>query len=215
MLRISVLYAILDRSDAIRPAHLMAALAIWQYAFDSARWVFGDTLGDPVADAILSALRTRGALARTAIVDLFGRHMDKGRIDAALALLVAERAGWMSELPPTRITRRTLDEVSDGPPRGAWLHASAAALHLGVGVGAGVMYVTIVGDRPVGRIPPVIRGLAFGTVLWTMAYVGVLPAMGLMPPPPADERRRPAAMLVAHWIHGGCLAYLTERADHR
>ncbi len=84
-------------------------------------------------------------------------------------MLVAERAGWMSELPPTRITRRTLDEVSDGPPRGAWLHASAAALHLGVGVGAGVMYATIVGDRPVGRIPPVIRGLAFGTVLWTMA----------------------------------------------
>ena len=57
VLRLSMLYALLDCSDEIRVPHLVAALALWDYCEKSARWIFGDALGDPVADAILSALR--------------------------------------------------------------------------------------------------------------------------------------------------------------
>jgi hypothetical protein len=33
---------------------------LWDYAEESARYIFGDATGDPVADAILQALRNAG-----------------------------------------------------------------------------------------------------------------------------------------------------------
>jgi hypothetical protein len=88
VLRLSVLYAVLDRSHQVRPEHLKAALAIWDYALASAKWIFGDRLGHLLADTILSALKNRGPLARTDISTLFHRNMKATDIDAALKLLV-------------------------------------------------------------------------------------------------------------------------------
>ncbi len=54
--RLSVLYATLDRSPTVTIDHLSASLALWQFAEDSARYIFGETLGDPVADRLLELL---------------------------------------------------------------------------------------------------------------------------------------------------------------
>lgn len=67
MLRLSALYTVLDCSTLIRPAHLTAALALWDYAEASARRIFGRRLGPPVADVILEGLRTPGPMTETAI----------------------------------------------------------------------------------------------------------------------------------------------------
>ena len=88
VLRLSVLYAILDRSTTITAPHLLAALAVWRYAEQSAAWVFGDAVGDEVADTILEAARAKGELDRTDIRDLFARHINRSRIEQALAHLV-------------------------------------------------------------------------------------------------------------------------------
>ena len=87
-MRLASIYAVLDRSTKIRAPHLKAALALWDYIEASARYLFGDALGDPVADAILQALRQFGELTRTDIRDLFGRNLSAIRIDKALALLL-------------------------------------------------------------------------------------------------------------------------------
>lgn len=63
--RLSLLYALLDCSLVIRAEHLQAALAFWEYAESSVRCVFGDAIGDPVADAILEALRAASARGLT------------------------------------------------------------------------------------------------------------------------------------------------------
>ncbi len=89
VLRLSLLYALLDGSPAIRPPHLEAALALWQYAEDSARVVFGDATGDPVADRVLAALRANGPMAQGELVDLFGRHVSGAKLNRALEALVA------------------------------------------------------------------------------------------------------------------------------
>jgi hypothetical protein len=89
-LRLAALYAVMDESEAIEYEHLSAALALWGYAEESARYAFEDATGDPVADDIMEALRAAGddGLSRTDIRDLFGRHKGADRINAALAELL-------------------------------------------------------------------------------------------------------------------------------
>jgi hypothetical protein len=57
VMRLALLYALLDRSPAIRAEHLLAALALWDYCERSVRFVFGDSLGDPVADELQRLLQ--------------------------------------------------------------------------------------------------------------------------------------------------------------
>jgi hypothetical protein len=87
VMRLASIYAVLDCSNKIRAPHLKAAIALWEYVESSACCLFGDALGDPVADAI-QALRQSGELTRTDIRDLFGRNLSAIRIDKALALLL-------------------------------------------------------------------------------------------------------------------------------
>jgi hypothetical protein len=92
VLRLSMIYALTDGSGVIGAQHLSAALAVWKYAEDSARFIFGDATGDPEADEILRALRRAGSagLTREAIGNIFYRHVSSRRISGALALLARQ-----------------------------------------------------------------------------------------------------------------------------
>lgn len=88
-LRLSLLYALLDRSAVVRREHMEAALALWRYCERSALLVFGDRLGDPVADAIDEALaEAADGLTRDDIRRLFSGHRNAAELDNALATLV-------------------------------------------------------------------------------------------------------------------------------
>jgi hypothetical protein len=88
-LRLSVAYALLDGSEVIQLDHLQAALAVWRYCEQSAAHVFGDALGDEVADRLLEAVRAAGeeGLDGTEQRDLFSRHAGGKRLEMARALL--------------------------------------------------------------------------------------------------------------------------------
>jgi hypothetical protein len=89
VIRLALIYALLDQSTEIRAEHLMAGLAVWNYAASSAAYVFGDSLGDPDADEILRALWARpGGMTRTDIRELFGRHRSSAPTSRALTRLV-------------------------------------------------------------------------------------------------------------------------------
>jgi hypothetical protein len=88
VMRLACLYALLDRSGVVREEHLKAALAVWKYAEDSVRYIFGDILGDATADTILRALRIRpDGMTRTEIIALFNRHIKADVLSRALDLL--------------------------------------------------------------------------------------------------------------------------------
>jgi bifunctional DNA primase/polymerase-like protein/uncharacterized protein DUF3987/primase-like protein len=87
-IRLALLYAVLDgEEEHIKVVHLRAALALWKYCEDSARYIFGASLGDTLADTLLQALRSAGGMSRTEIRDHFKRNVNSGKLDAALKLL--------------------------------------------------------------------------------------------------------------------------------
>jgi hypothetical protein len=90
VMRLACLYAVMDKSNTITTKHLLAAIALWDYCEASARYIWGDATGDPVADRILGGVRhTDGGLSRTEISGLFLRHVSSSRIDLALVSLEA------------------------------------------------------------------------------------------------------------------------------
>jgi len=88
VIRLALIYALLDCTHQIDVVHLEAAMAVWAYSEESAARIFEDSLGDPTADEILLALRRSGEMTRTDIHHLFGRHRSAAQIDIALALLL-------------------------------------------------------------------------------------------------------------------------------
>jgi hypothetical protein len=90
-IRLALQYALLDGKDTIDVPHLEAGLALWEYCEASAAHIFGDAIGDPIADEILRALRSAPkGMSRTDISNLFGRHKSSNRIGAALQLLATK-----------------------------------------------------------------------------------------------------------------------------
>jgi hypothetical protein len=88
-LRLSLLFALLDCSAEIGREHLIAALAVWQYAEDSARFIFGSASGDLLADRIAGNLKAAGGrMSRKEISDSLGRNYTSARLDEALKALL-------------------------------------------------------------------------------------------------------------------------------
>ena len=90
--------------------HLVAALALWDYCSDSAAYLFGDSLGDAVADELLRLLRQRPEGAdRTGIYNRFNRNVQRQRITSALSALETIGAASM-----------TREKGTAGRPREVW-----------------------------------------------------------------------------------------------
>jgi hypothetical protein len=88
-----VAYALLDGSNTIELPHLEAALAVWRYCEQSALYVFGEILGDPIADRLLAAVRDVGSAGLDGAGQhaAFARHADQRQLARARADL--ERRG--------------------------------------------------------------------------------------------------------------------------
>jgi hypothetical protein len=101
-LRLALLYAILDEAHKIGEEHLKAALALWKFCEASAHFIFGDRLGDPIANSILDALRANpDGVTRTELYDHFAHNVSSAKIGAALLALKTARLAFMVMEPPT------------------------------------------------------------------------------------------------------------------
>jgi hypothetical protein len=89
VLRLSLLYALLDSSSVIRPEHLQAALAVWDYRERSIEHVFGGASGDADRERILGAL-VSGPMTVTDLRRLFSNNRDGEWIKAKMAMLVRD-----------------------------------------------------------------------------------------------------------------------------
>jgi Bifunctional DNA primase/polymerase, N-terminal/Protein of unknown function (DUF3987) len=83
VLRLSMIYALLDGANVISAEHLRAAIALWQYAADSACHVFGSSTGDSLADKVLAVMR-EGPCTKTTLYNRMNGHCSKSNLDRAL-----------------------------------------------------------------------------------------------------------------------------------
>ena len=116
VMRLACLYALGDAAADIGVEHLEAALALWRYCFESAAFIFGNSLGNTVADDLLVALRAVGTigLSRAEMSrDVFGRNRSAREISQALALL-AEQV----------LARGEVDRSGTGRPVERWYPCS-------------------------------------------------------------------------------------------
>ena len=114
VMRLACLFALLDGFFVIRRTHLRAALALWDYLDQSAAYIFGERLGDWVADALYEAIREAGSdgLSETDLHNVFGRNQAGARIRVALQSL----AGLQLIVPKV--------EQTGGRPRTRWILAT-------------------------------------------------------------------------------------------
>jgi hypothetical protein len=90
-LRLSLLYALIDGAAQIMPPHIQAAIALWRFCEDSARYIFAATTSDHTADEIMNALENvrPDGINRRGLFGVFGRHIQAHELTRALKKLEA------------------------------------------------------------------------------------------------------------------------------
>jgi len=105
VLRLSMLYALLDGTETIAPEHLNAALAIWEYVEASVAYIFGTSLGDPVADTLLAALQesetpSEGLCRKQILSEVFHGNLRADELDRVLRFLEQRKIITRTSVPP-------------------------------------------------------------------------------------------------------------------
>jgi len=86
--RLACIYALTDQSVEIKPEHLKAALAIWQYCEASVKYIFRDTTRNKLTDRIYTLLlEHEKGMTRTDINNYYQKHKSSKEIQEALDLL--------------------------------------------------------------------------------------------------------------------------------
>jgi hypothetical protein len=135
-----------------------------------------------------------------------------GTLAMSALMLPAQRLGVLGTQPPRLISDRLVPGAAGGMGRHATereRRLGTVFVHLGVGAAAGAALSV---GRAVGlapRLTPPIA-VAFGCAFWAVNYVGIAPAIDLLPSPDRDRPGRPIVMLLAHALFGVVSGALIE-----
>jgi hypothetical protein len=92
VLRLSMIYAILDCRNVIDVKHFNAAKAVWDYAVQSAMRIFGNSTGNKKADQLSAKLQRVGEMGLTAINAFFKNNLSQADRDDIIKALVENGA---------------------------------------------------------------------------------------------------------------------------
>ena len=111
-------------------------------------------------------------------------------------------------LPPREVTEELTAKTNlDDRLNEAGHFWLSLASHFGYGAASGALYAGLLRDLP-GR--PVVKGTAYGLAVWAGSYLGLLPALDLLPPATQHPPRRTALMVAAHLVWGSALGIFTD-----
>jgi hypothetical protein len=87
VMRLSCIYALMDRSEIVRVDHQRAALGLWEYSEQSVKAIFGELSGDPSVDIAKEALKLKGQMTLAELYGVFGRNIAKSEIERVVTAL--------------------------------------------------------------------------------------------------------------------------------
>lgn len=156
------------------------------------------SFGDRLRDLLLGA---RAGLVATALMSLL--------------MLAGKAAGLTGRLPPAKITDEATGELPPArQPDRDDRDAIAAVIHFGFGSVAGALFgLGAAGLRRTWLSSAL--GIAYGTAVYAISYLGWIPALNLMPPATEDRPGRTLTMLAAHWVYGATLGALLALGNQR
>ena len=111
-------------------------------------------------------------------------------------------------LPPRRITMRAAGKAGVSRHMGE-SHRTAATLaaHFGYGTAVGTLLGAF---APRGPAKAAAAGAGFGLLVWTVSYLGLMPALDLHPPATRDTARRNLLMIAAHLVWGATAGVIAD-----
>ncbi len=128
-------------------------------------------------------------------------------IAGTFAMTAAARAmhrrlpvGQRYPLPPREIIEGTLPVPAKRALDEERRQSVTLAAHFGYGAATGALYALL---RPRGRLVP---GAAYGLLVWTASYFGIMPGLRILQPAHEHPRRRNWLMIVAHLVWGSTMA---------
>ena len=103
-------------------------------------------------------------------------------------------------LPPREIMEGALPAPAKRTLGEQGRRSATLAAHFGYGAATGALYALL---RPRGIILP---GAAYGLLVWTMSYFGIMPGLRILQPAHNHPLRRNWLMIVAHVVWGSTMA---------
>ena len=131
------------------------------------------------------------------------------------AMLVMHRMlPWSQReaLPPRKVTMNIADAAQakhqmSAPQR----DLATAAAHFGYGAGMGALYAAM--EQKV-RAPGIAKGIGWGLTVWSVSYLGFLPALGLHRAATREPRGRNLLMILAHVVWGATLGAMVAQTSN-
>jgi uncharacterized membrane protein YagU involved in acid resistance len=112
-------------------------------------------------------------------------------------------------LPPREITDELLAQAGLREQLDEEEHVDLSLLsHFSYGAAAGAVYGALSQRYHLSPLP---GGITFGLGLWTISYLGWIPAAGILRPATQHPPRRTALMVTAHVVWGSVLGLLVDR----
>lgn len=153
------------------------------------------TLLDRSARGLVAGLT--GTAVMTAWQELSAKLQSSGS-DAGTGAPETPSDPWEQASAPAKVGRMLLGALGyDVPP--AKINLLTNVMHWGYGTSWGAIYGVVMGHTAHDR--PLARGLAFGTWVWVMSYVQMVP-LGLYEPPWKYSPRELAMDLSYHLAYG-------------
>jgi uncharacterized membrane protein YagU involved in acid resistance len=114
-------------------------------------------------------------------------------------------------LPPRQITQELARKLGfEGELTERQHEALALASHFAYGAAMGGIYGLVTG----GAVPRgALSGMLFGLGVWSASYLGLLPALDVLPPATEHPARRNALMILAHLVWGSSVGALTQQME--
>lgn len=120
-------------------------------------------------------------------------------------------------LPPSEITTELTEEAGVAKKLDQGEHTALTLVnHFGYGAGAGSLYALLAGRlHALLPLPGPVLGIGYGLIVWSVSYLGLLPALGILRPATEHPGRRNLLMIAAHVVWGAVTGMLVERLQQR